>query len=63
MAKLPWHNELTAALAERKAAGRYRQNRLRVGEQGVHIHLGDKTILSFCSNDYLLLFFLYWNCF
>lgn len=53
MAKLPWHNELTAALAERKAAGRYRQNRLRIGEQGVHIHLGDKTILSFCSNDYL----------
>ncbi|MEC9413841.1 MAG: 8-amino-7-oxononanoate synthase [Pseudomonadota bacterium] len=53
MAKLPWHNELTAALAERKAAGRYRQNRLRVGEQGVHIQLGDKTILSFCSNDYL----------
>ena len=53
MAKLPWHNELTAALAERKAAGRYRQNRLRVGEQGVHIHLGNKPILSFCSNDYL----------
>lgn len=53
MAKLPWHNELTAALAERKAAGRYRQNRLRVGEQGVHIQLGDKAILSFCSNDYL----------
>ena len=53
MAKLPWHNELTAALAERKAAGRYRQNRLRVGEQGVHIHLGNKAILSFCSNDYL----------
>jgi len=53
VAKLPWHNELTAALAERKAAGRYRQNRLRIGEQGVHIHLGDKTILSFCSNDYL----------
>lgn len=53
MAKLPWHNELTAALAERKAAGRYRQNRLRIGEQGVHIQLGDKTILSFCSNDYL----------
>ncbi len=53
MAKLPWHNELTAALAERKAAGRYRQNRLRVGEQGVHIQLGNKSILSFCSNDYL----------
>ncbi len=53
MAKLPWHNELTAALAERKAAGRYRQNRQRVGEQGVHIHLGNKSILSFCSNDYL----------
>jgi len=53
VAKLPWHNELTAALAERKAAGRYRQNRLRIGEQGVHIQLGDKTILSFCSNDYL----------
>lgn len=53
MSQLPWHEELTAALADRKAAGRYRQNRLRLGEQGVNITVDGKTMLSFCSNDYL----------
>lgn len=53
MSQLPWHDELTAALAERKAAGRYRQPRLRLGEQGVHIQVDGKARLSFCSNDYL----------
>ena len=53
MSQLPWHDQVTAALAQRKAAGSYRQNRLREGEQGVHIQLDGKSMLSFCSNDYL----------
>lgn len=53
MSKLPWHDELTAALADRKAAGRYRQPRLRLGDQGVTITVDGKAMLSFCSNDYL----------
>jgi len=53
VSQLPWHDQATAALAQRKAAGSYRQNRLREGEQGVHIQLDGKSMLSFCSNDYL----------
>lgn len=53
MSQLPWHSELTAALSDRKAAGRYRQSRLRLGEQGVNITVDGKPMLSFCSNDYL----------
>lgn len=53
MSQLPWHDELDAALAERKAAGRYRQPRLRLGEQGVNVQVDGKAMLSFCSNDYL----------
>ncbi|KGM07272.1 8-amino-7-oxononanoate synthase [Methylophaga thiooxydans] len=53
MSQLPWHEELNAALSERKAAGRYRQSRLRTGEQGVNIVVDGKPMLSFCSNDYL----------
>lgn len=53
MSQLPWNDELTAALTERKAAGRYRHPRLRSGEQGVRITLDGNKMLSFCSNDYL----------
>lgn len=53
MSQLPWHQQLSAALTQRKAAGRYRQNRLRLGEQGVNIILDNCSMLSFCSNDYL----------
>ena len=53
MSPLPWNDELNAALTERKAAGRYRHNRLRLGEQGVNIVLDGQAVLSFCSNDYL----------
>jgi 8-amino-7-oxononanoate synthase len=53
VSQLPWHDELNAALSERKAAGRYRQARMRLGEQGVAITLDGKPMLSFCSNDYL----------
>lgn len=53
MSQLPWHEQLNAALAERKAAGRYRQSRLRTGEQCVNVVVDGKPMLSFCSNDYL----------
>lgn len=53
MAKLPWSNSLAQDLAKRKAAGRYRQQRIRVGEQGVNVVIDGKPLVSFCSNDYL----------
>jgi 8-amino-7-oxononanoate synthase len=51
--QLPWQAALQRDLSERQAAGRYRQNRQRVGEQGVHVHIDGRPMLSFCSNDYL----------
>ncbi|MDC9724619.1 MAG: 8-amino-7-oxononanoate synthase [Gammaproteobacteria bacterium] len=53
MASLPWTQQLTDNLADRKAAGRYRQQRTRLGEQGVNVVIDGQKCLSFCSNDYL----------
>lgn len=53
MASLPWSPRLAEHLAERKAAGRYRQPRIRLGEQGVEVVVDGNKRLSFCSNDYL----------
>tara|TARA_R110001606_G_scaffold361754_5_gene515036 strand:+ start:31092 stop:32267 length:1176 start_codon:yes stop_codon:yes gene_type:complete len=53
MASVPWSIQLADNLAERKAAGRYRQPRIRLGEQGVEVVVDGKKLLSFCSNDYL----------
>lgn len=53
MASLPWHNELETALQQRKAASRYRQNRLREGQQGVNVIIDGSPFISFSSNDYL----------
>ncbi|OUR64731.1 8-amino-7-oxononanoate synthase [Methylophaga sp. 42_25_T18] len=53
MTSLPWNDELNAALVERKAVGRYRFSRTRTGAQGTNIVVDDKSVLSFCSNDYL----------
>ena len=53
MASVPWSQQLTNNLAERKAADRYRQQRTRLGEQGVNVVVNGKPLLSFCSNDYL----------
>lgn len=53
MARLPWTKQLTDNLAERKAVGRYRQQRTRHGEQGVNVVVDGQKRLSFCSNDYL----------
>lgn len=53
MASLPWSQQLTNNLAERKTAGRYREQRIRFGEQGVDVVIDGHKLLSFCSNDYL----------
>jgi 8-amino-7-oxononanoate synthase len=53
VASLPWHNELQTALDQRKAAARYRQNRVRHNQQGVNVIIDGKPLVSFCSNDYL----------
>jgi 8-amino-7-oxononanoate synthase len=45
--------ELTARLATRRARGLYRERLTLASAQGVHIRVGDETLLSFCSNDYL----------
>ncbi len=53
MASLPWSKQLAENLAERKAVGRYRQQRTRMGAQGVEVVIDGQKRLSFCSNDYL----------
>ncbi|RKZ87999.1 MAG: 8-amino-7-oxononanoate synthase [Gammaproteobacteria bacterium] len=53
MASLPWSKQLSKNLAKRKALGRYRQQRTRLGEQGVNVVVDGEKHLSFCSNDYL----------
>ncbi len=45
--------ELTARLATRRARGLYRERLVLASAQGVHIRVGDETLLSFCRNDYL----------
>jgi 8-amino-7-oxononanoate synthase len=53
MASLPWSKQLADNLHQRKLAGRYRQQRIRDGEQGIEVVIDGKKLLSFCSNDYL----------
>ncbi|NOQ94964.1 MAG: 8-amino-7-oxononanoate synthase [Methylophaga sp.] len=53
MASLPWSQQLVEQLADKKATGRYRRQRTRLGEQGVHVVIDGQKRLSFCSNDYL----------
>ena len=53
MSQLPWSELLANALADKRAAGRYRRVRTRLGEQGVNVVIGGKPLRSFCSNDYL----------
>lgn len=53
MASLPWSKQLINNLADLKEVGRYRQQRTRLGAQGVDIIVDGKKRLSFCSNDYL----------
>jgi 8-amino-7-oxononanoate synthase len=53
MASVPWSQQLTDNLATRKTAGRYRQQRTRLGEQGINVVVDGRSLVSFCSNDYL----------
>ncbi len=53
MSPLPWSPQLVDGLANRKSAGRLRELRVRDSGQGARIVIGDKKLLSFCSNDYL----------
>ena len=45
--------ELQAELERRRAAGLYRQRRVIESAQGVETRIDGRTLLSFCSNDYL----------
>ncbi|MFN2338653.1 MAG: 8-amino-7-oxononanoate synthase [Gammaproteobacteria bacterium] len=45
--------ELATALAQRQADQLYRRRRTVAGPQGVELSIDGKTLLSFCSNDYL----------
>ena len=46
-------DDLAAKLDARRAQGLYRQRQTLSSPQGVRVRMGDETLLSFCSNDYL----------
>jgi 8-amino-7-oxononanoate synthase len=46
-------NDLAAKLNARRTQGLYRQRQTLSSPQGVRVRVGDETLLSFCSNDYL----------
>ena len=56
--KQPLHEDvpmkdLAAELTRLQEEHLYRRRRIIDGPQGVHLNVGDKNILPFCSNDYL----------
>jgi 8-amino-7-oxononanoate synthase len=53
VSSLPWQQEAEQQLQQLKAAGRYRSNKVREGEQGVDVIIDGQRCTSFCSNDYL----------
>ncbi|MBE9532793.1 MAG: aminotransferase class I/II-fold pyridoxal phosphate-dependent enzyme, partial [Proteobacteria bacterium] len=53
MSSLPWSQQLADDIASRQVAGRYRQQRIRDGAQGIEVIVDGQKRLSFCSNDYL----------
>jgi 8-amino-7-oxononanoate synthase len=46
-------NRLGAFLQERREQHLYRQRKVITGPQGPVVHMNDRPLLSFCSNDYL----------
>ena len=46
-------DDLAAQLADRRAQGLYRQRQIITGAHGVRVQMGQQSLLSFCSNDYL----------
>lgn len=47
------HRSLAAVLAEKKAAGLYRERRTLASAQGARVQVGNQQLHNFCSNDYL----------
>lgn len=47
------HERLKGALAARRLQHLHRSRRVLEGPQGVAVRLGDRSLVSFCSNDYL----------
>ncbi|RMF16045.1 MAG: 8-amino-7-oxononanoate synthase [Gammaproteobacteria bacterium] len=48
-----WQAHLADRLAERETAGLMRRRRVLESPQGPEVVIGDRTLLQFCSNDYL----------
>ncbi|MDH3672473.1 MAG: hypothetical protein OES46_15165 [Gammaproteobacteria bacterium] len=46
-------DDLAAQLANRRVQGLYRQRQIVTGAHGVGVQMGQQSLLSFCSNDYL----------
>jgi 8-amino-7-oxononanoate synthase len=46
-------DDLATQLADRRAQGLYRQRQIITGAHGVRVQMGQQSLLSFCSNDYL----------
>lgn len=49
----PWGEQLSVALAERRAQALYRTRRIVQGAPGAEVIIEGKRYLSFCGNDYL----------
>lgn len=47
------YTRLRKTIAERKQQHQYRQPRIAASAQQPHMHIDDKPVLAFCSNDYL----------
>lgn len=45
--------DISGTITERRAQGLYRERLILDSPQGVEVRLGDKSFISFCSNDYL----------
>lgn len=45
--------DLKGKLEQRKAESLYRERKLLRSKQGAHVVVGNKSVLNFCSNDYL----------
>lgn len=50
---LPSFNQLSADLVELKQQGLYRSRRITESAQGVEISIDGRSVINFCSNDYL----------
>jgi len=45
--------QLQESLADRQSQGLYRSRKTLASAQGTEVRVNDKTLINFCSNDYL----------